>query len=39
MSRRKKIDPSILKASEQFDAQTFIEAIRGSIGSYCRESP
>ena len=31
MSRRKKIDPSILEASEQFDAQAFVEAMQAYL--------
>jgi hypothetical protein len=34
MSRRKKIDPSILEASELFDAQAFLEAIKGEFSDF-----
>lgn len=34
MSRRKKIDPSILEASEQFNAQIFVEAIKGEFSDF-----
>ena len=38
MSRRKKIDPSILEASKQFDAQAFAETIKGEFSEFpdCR---
>jgi predicted transposase YbfD/YdcC len=38
MSRRKQIDPSILEASKQFDAQIFIETIMGEFSDFpdCR---
>lgn len=34
MSRRKKIDPSILEASKQFDAQTFVDTIKGEFSNF-----
>jgi predicted transposase YbfD/YdcC len=34
MSRRKKIDPSILEMSEQFDTQAFVEAIKGEFSDF-----
>lgn len=34
MSRRKKIDSSILEASKQFDAQTFVEIIKGEFSDF-----
>lgn len=34
MSRRKKIDPSILEAAEKFDAQAFAEAIKGEFSDF-----
>jgi len=34
MSRCKKIDPSILEASKQFDAQTFVEIIKGEFSDF-----
>src|ERR1700722_10508271 len=38
MSRRKAIDPDILKAAEQFDAQTFVNTIKGEFSDFpdCR---
>jgi len=34
MSRRKKIDSSILEASKHFDAQTFVEIIKGEFSDF-----
>lgn len=34
MSRRKKIDPSILEAAEQFDVKQFVENIRGEFSNF-----
>lgn len=34
MSRRKQIDPGILEASKQFDAQIFTETIRGEFSDF-----
>jgi len=34
MSRRKNIDPSILEASEHFDAQKFVEAVKGEFSDF-----
>ena len=31
MSRRKKIDPSILEAAKQYDAEKFVENVRGEF--------
>lgn len=34
MSRRKKIDPSILEAAKQFDAEKFVENVRGEFADF-----
>lgn len=34
MSRRKKIDPSILEAAKQFDAKEFVEQVRGEFANF-----
>jgi predicted transposase YbfD/YdcC len=34
MSRRKKIDPSILEAAKQFDAEKFVEHVRGEFADF-----
>lgn len=34
MSRRKKIDPSILEAAKQFDAEQFVENVKGEFADF-----
>ena len=34
MSRRKEIDPSILEAAKQFDAERFVENVKGEFADF-----